>query len=82
MAKGDEERARVLAEIYVQGLNLRGWEYRFVGVKPDADGTWGAVFDTYSPEGNLCDGPVVFVVDLESATVQGLEGYIMSRSEA
>lgn len=69
------KRAKELEVSYVESLDLRGYRYEFVGTSfneawPDE---WAAVFDVYSPGGNLVDGPVVFVVEKDSGRVRGYE---------
>lgn len=70
-----KEQAKQLALKHVQGLDLRGYRYEFVGISssdrfPDE---WGAVFDVYTPKGHLMDGPVVFVVEMQTGEVRGYE---------
>lgn len=69
------EQAKDLAIAYVHALDLRGYRYEFVGISFDEQWSdeWGAVFDVYTPSGNLMDGPVVFVVEKETGRVRGFE---------
>ncbi|MBR7784081.1 hypothetical protein [Undibacterium luofuense] len=65
------EQAKELAMAYVASLDLRGYQYEFVGISIDEKwpNEWGAVFDVYTPSGNLMDGPVIFVVEKNSGQV-------------
>ena len=69
------EQAKELAMAYVASLDLRGYQYEFVGISFDEKwpNEWGAVFDVYTPSGNLMDGPVIFVVEKNSGQVRGYE---------
>lgn len=70
-----KDDARALAEAYVEGLDLRGWRYEFACITEPRTRTdeLAAVFDTYSPEGNLVDGPVVFIVNTTTGKVRPFE---------
>ncbi|WUR12416.1 hypothetical protein E7V67_022345 [[Empedobacter] haloabium] len=70
-----KERAQELAIEHVSQLDLRGYRYEFVGISFDEKwpNEWGAVFDVFTPNGNLMDGPVVFVVEKETGIVRGFE---------
>jgi hypothetical protein len=70
-----KEQAKELAIAHVRSLDLRGFRYEFVGVSFDEKWSdeWGAVFDVYTPAGNLMDGPVVFVVEKDTGRVRGFE---------
>ena len=70
-----KEQAERLALAYVESLDMKGWRYEFVGITsprnwPDE---WSAVFDVYTPNGNLMDGPVVFMVERRTGRVRGYE---------
>ena len=69
------EQAKDLAISYVGGLDLRGYRYEFVGISFNEKWSdeWGAVFDVYTPNGNLIDGPVIFVVEKSTGRVRGYE---------
>lgn len=67
--------AKKLAVEYVESMDLKGYRYEFVGISysdnwPDQ---WSAVFDVYTPKGNLMDGPVVFVVEKATGKVRDFE---------
>lgn len=77
MTPAQAERARLWAELFVEGQDLQGWSYRLASVGKAHDGMASVVFDTYSPEGNLVDGPVVVIVDLNSGVVSSLEDHLV-----
>lgn len=66
------EQAKDLAIAHVQTLDLKGYRYECVGTSFDAKwpDEWGVVFDVYTPNGHLMDGPVVFVVEKETGRVR------------
>lgn len=68
----DDGQAQHLATEHVCRLDLRGYRYEFAGVNRSAGSppAWAAVFDVYTPAGNLLDGPVVFVVDGRTGEVR------------
>ena len=61
----DQIAAREMAEQFIARQNLKGHTYKFSGVKFDErwPSEWGVVFDVYSPQNTLIDGPIVIVVD-------------------
>ncbi len=70
----DEVAAHEKAEQFLAGQDLKRHIYRFSHVKstqrrPD---DWGVVFDVYSPENTLVDGPVVVIVNKVTGIVQFL----------
>ena len=68
------ENAELLAVAHVRKRDLRGWNYVCVGISENSSPThWAAVFDTFSPAGNLVDGPVIFLVDKSDGTVRSFE---------
>lgn len=70
-----KDEAKTLALAYVNSLDLKGYRYEFIGISSNEKypNEWGAVFDVYTPGGNLMDGPVVFVVEKDSGCVRGFE---------
>jgi hypothetical protein len=70
-----KEEAKALAISYVSSLDLRGYRYEFVGISFNDKwpNEWGAVFDVYTPRGNLMDGPVVLVVEKDTGRVREFE---------
>lgn len=58
-----EEKARVFIDA-IPRRDMKGWRYKFVGVvnKDPTRDWWGVVFDTFSPEGDFVDGPVIVAV--------------------
>lgn len=70
-----KEQAKDLAIAYVNSLDLRGYRYEFSGISFDKNwpNEWGAVFDVYTPQGHLMDGPVVFVVEKDTGRVRSFE---------
>ena len=66
-----KDEAKALALTYIDSIDLKGFRYEFVGISFDENwpNEWGAVFDAYTPNGNLMDGPVVFVVEKDSGRV-------------
>jgi hypothetical protein len=66
--------AKSLAIAHVKLLDLRGWRYECAGISENSTPThWAAVFDVFSPEGNLVDGPVIFLIEKKNGTVTALE---------
>ena len=77
----DKKQAEKLAKDYMLAGDLKGWKYEFVEVNNRrGKGWWAAIFDIYSPEGDLFGGPVVvkiresdgLVLTLDEAIEQGL----------
>lgn len=68
----DQTEARRLAENFLSQQDLRGFSYIFSGVTYDErwPDEWGIVFDVYSPEMSLIDGPVVLVVSKATGEVR------------
>jgi hypothetical protein len=68
----DQTEARKLAEDFLSQQDLRGYSYIFSGVTYDDrwPDEWGIVFDVYSPEMSLIDGPVVLVVSKTTGEVR------------
>ena len=60
-----ELEARELAEKYISEQDLRGYKYEFVKVNFDEKRPheYGVIFNVYSSENSLIDGPAVFIVD-------------------
>lgn len=71
------DEARQLALNYVNSLDLKGFEYRLVSISYEKNwpNEWGVIFDVYTPEGSLMDGPLVLVVECDSGRVRGFEPY-------
>lgn len=70
----DEVAARENAERFIARHDLKRHVYRFLNVKstqrrPDE---WGVVFEVYSPENALIDGPVVVIVNKLTGDVKFL----------
>lgn len=70
-----KEEAKALAISYFNSLDLRGYFYEFVGVSFNEKwpNEWGIIFDSYTPKGNLLDGPVVLVVEKDTGRVREFE---------
>lgn len=66
------KQTKELAIAHVRTLDLKGYRYEYVGTSFDDKwpDEWGVVFDVYTPNGNLMDGPVVFVVEKETGHVR------------
>ena len=62
ISKADAE-AHALA--YWTDKDLKGWRYDLADLRRGQDRVWVAVFDTYSPSGNLVDGPVIVLIDAD-----------------
>lgn len=67
-----DAEAKRLVEDFLAKQDLKGYRYEFVRVNfnnkyPDE---YGAVFNVYSPEGSLIDGPAVFIVNKNSRKVR------------
>lgn len=70
----DEEQAQKLAELFLQKQPHRGHTYSFSGVtsnekRPEV---YGVIFDIYTPDKNLLDGPLVMLVDKQTGEVRPL----------
>jgi len=53
------KQAQELAVASRWDSDLRGYRYEYVGTSFDANADeWGVVFDVYTPDGHLMDGPV------------------------
>ena len=61
----DEAQALKLAENFLQKQDSRGHTYRISGVRSNEKrpGVYGVIFDVYTPENSLLDGPLVMLVD-------------------
>ena len=59
--------AEALALAYWADKDLKGWRYDLGSLRRGHDSVWIAVFDTYSPSGNLVDGPVIVLIDADGA---------------
>lgn len=64
-------KARQLAEDYLSRQDLKGFRYEFVMIKhneqrPDV---LGVVFNVFTSEGSIIDGPAIFLVDKETKEV-------------
>lgn len=61
----DEAQALELAKNFLLKQNSRGHTYRISGVRNNEKrpGVYGVIFDVYTPENNLLDGPLVMLVD-------------------
>lgn len=70
-----KDEAKTLALTYIDSLDLKGYRYEFAGISSNENwpNEWGVVFDVYTPNGNLIDGPVVFVVEKDSGRVRSFE---------
>ncbi|MEL8054797.1 MAG: hypothetical protein AAGK66_01465 [Pseudomonadota bacterium] len=57
-------QAQEIAERYIQdGATQTDWRFEFVEVSKRPDKVfWAVIFDVYSPENTLVDGPVVILV--------------------
>lgn len=84
MVSNQNEAQRIAIE-YIASFDeaeMKGWNYRFAEMSREGlkNGFWGAVFDVYSPEGTVVDGPLVVLVrendglavTLDEAFEQGL----------
>ena len=71
-----ELEAQMVAEALISTLDMRGHTLTFVEAKPRAryPGEWSAIFDVFSPEGTLIDGPVVVIVDEGTREARVMDG--------
>jgi len=69
-----QQEARELVEKYISEQNLHGHKYEFVKVNFDekSPDEYGVIFNVYSPENSLIDGPAVFIVDKNTSGVHVL----------
>lgn len=70
----DQAAAREMAEQFIARQDLKGHKYKFVGVKFNErrPSEWGVVFDVYTLQDSLLDGPVVILVDRTSGATRVL----------
>ena len=70
----DEVAARENAERFIARHDLKRHVYRFLNVKSTQrrSDEWGVVFEVYSPEDALIDGPVVVIVNKLTGDVKFL----------
>jgi hypothetical protein len=77
-----ESAAKKLATDYIAQLDLKGWRYEIVDVRRLLDDrSWSVLVDSFSPEGTLVDGPVVFVIDADDGSIWTLEEWIVRKSQ-
>lgn len=59
------EDARMIAESFIALQEMRGHKVTFVEARnlPKWPNEWSVIFDLYSPEGNLIDGPIIVIVN-------------------
>lgn len=69
-----EESAIELVEKHMSQQDLRGYKYEFLKIetKEHRPEVYGVVYNVYSPEGSIIDGPAVFIVDKETREVRVL----------
>lgn len=69
-----EVAARQRAEQFLSAQDLRGYVYQFSHAKTTErrPEDWGVVFDVYSPEKTLVEGPVVIIVNKLTGSVSFL----------
>jgi hypothetical protein len=62
------EQVREIAEQFVAAQDNKGFTLKFVSAKKNdrGPGNWSAIFDVFTPQGSLLDGPVVVIVNEES----------------
>ncbi len=68
-----DDDATALAVAFVSGQDLRGWRYAPAGVTHTHPGVAAVIFETFSPEGNLVDGPAIVLVDVATRGVRFFE---------
>ncbi|MEI4508299.1 hypothetical protein WBQ88_13210 [Sphingopyxis sp. CCNWLW253] len=72
-----EQQAKDLAAEYLAKQDLLGWRFDVAeahraGIDPS---NWTVIFDRFSPEGTVVDGPQVLVVNGMTGEVRTLESY-------
>lgn len=69
-----EAEVKGLVEDFLKKQDLKGHRYKFVKVNFDDKhpDEYSAVFNIYTPDDSLIDGPAVFVVDRNSKEVRVL----------
>lgn len=69
-----ENQARELVENHLTEQDLKGFRYEFLKISYDEKhpNEFGVVFNIYTPENSLIDGPAVFIVDKNSGDVSVL----------
>jgi|EndMetStandDraft_4_1072995.scaffolds.fasta_scaffold691136_1 hypothetical protein len=60
-----EDDARAAAELLIKNSEMRGYTAKFAEVltHPRFPNEYSVVFDVYTPEGNIFDGPLIVIVD-------------------
>jgi hypothetical protein len=68
----NEVQARLIAENHVEAINMRGYRAVFVQAhKVDRRSQqWSVVFELYSPDGFVVDGPMIVDVDEITGTAK------------
>lgn len=71
-----EDEARAAADSLLETMDKKGHGIAFVEAKPSTryPGEWNVIYDLFSPQGTLIDGPVVIIVDENSAEARLMEG--------
>lgn len=71
-----EDEARAAADSLLETMDKKGHEMTFVEAKPRIryPGEWSVIYDVFSPQGTLIDGPIVVIVDESSAEARLMEG--------
>lgn len=70
----DQSKARELAEQHLAKQDLRGFSYQFSGVtfSEKWPNEWSVVFNVFSSEKTLIDGPLVLIVDQKTGEVSSM----------
>lgn len=69
-----EAEATSIAELFLANNDNKGWSFSLLGAHPDRieKGNWAVVFQTISPSGAACDGPMVVKVNGQTRTAEFL----------
>ena len=64
----EEKQAQAIAEEFISSQDNRGFSLKFVSIRRDDQWPkeWSVVFDVFTEQGALLDGPVVVIVNEES----------------
>lgn len=71
-----EDEARAAADSLLETMDKKGHRMAFVEAKASTryPGEWNVIYDLFSPRETLIDGPIVVIVDGNSAEARLMEG--------
>nr|WP_321361625.1 hypothetical protein [uncultured Hyphomonas sp.] len=71
-----EAEARAAADRFLEDQDKKGHRMVFIEAKRSLrhPGEWNVIYDLFSPQGTLIDGPVIVIVDEQDAEAHLMEG--------